>query len=370
MSQPLGGFGQGLPLPQNLFPSELNNAAQDFATNEISLFPGDVITVPAGVFWINEGAYSMLQFLDPISGTWRGYGATRGVMVYVKSDGANVRLANLTACPIGAVVANGGTGYTQATATITANVGGSTWQPVVGGALSVVSIAAAGLNYTMPPLVAIPSPQPGLGIPATAYATLTGTSVTGVTLSNVGAGYTAFQATQVLLLPNPSDPNFGSISTASVVMGLTDAGKITAALCTNSGASLASVTALTLTAAGGAGTGATVTPVILQTMTGASVTAAGSGYAADLMLTSFGGQPTSVSAIGNPSFEFTAYRPRVVNASFVETGGTLTSVGTIYDHGLFVGVPTALLLASGPITTAGSVTILTGGLPDNVIIQP
>lgn len=369
MGQPLGGFGQGLPIPQNLYPSELNNAAQDVSNNKIDLSPGDVFIIPAGTWWIGSGANSFLQYLDPITGIWSGSGSYRGTQVYVKSDGANVRLANLTGCPIGAVVAGGGTGFTQATAAITANIGGSTWQPIVGGSLSVVSVAAAGANYTMPPIVAIPGPPAGAGAQATGYAVLANGTVASVTLSNVGAGYTTTLANAVQLLPNPADPNFGSITQASIAVGLTNAGKITAALCTNNGAALATLSALTLTASGGAGSGATITPAIIQVITNASATGGG-GYSAANELTTIGGVPASVSAIGNPLVEYTGYRARPAQIQMAQAAGVLTSAATIFDSGMFAGTPTALMLNNGITTTAATIVLTLGGLKDTVTIQP
>jgi hypothetical protein len=369
MNQPLGGFGQGLPAPQNLFPSELDNSPYDFSTNLLSLPPGDVVFVPAGFYQVGVGEVSFLQFLDPVTNTWRGVSQSRSQIISIRSDGANYRLANLTACPIAAVVANGGTGYTQSTLTITANVGGSTWQGIVGGSLSVVSVVNAGKNYTMPPLVAIPDGPLGLSVPATGAAVLASGTVASVSLINVGAGYVT-APTPLVLLPNPADPNLGSITNATITLGLINAGKITAALCTNNGASLATISALTLTAAGGAGSGATITPVVLQCLTGFSVTAGGGGYGTATELTTIGGQPASVSAIGNPAVELTGYRPRPALAGLAVGSGAVTSITSIFDNGLFVGAPTPLVLGNAVTTTAATVTLTLGGINDTVLLQP
>ena len=50
MSQPLGGTNLPLPINQTLYPTELFNAPQDFAGNEITLAPGDALAIPPGVF--------------------------------------------------------------------------------------------------------------------------------------------------------------------------------------------------------------------------------------------------------------------------------------------------------------------------------
>ena len=177
----------------------------------------------------------------------------------------NFRIANLTACPAAAIIAGGGTGFAQATATITANVGGSTWQAIVGGCLTVSTISAAGANYNIPPLVMIPVP-PNPGVQATAHAILASGTVSSIVLDNVGAGYVS--APIAVLEPSPFDVAT-NITQATVVFAIdpAKAGKIAAALCTYNGASLATLSALTLTAAGGAGTGATITPLVMQAVT-------------------------------------------------------------------------------------------------------
>ena len=71
--------------------------------------------------------YSILQYLDPVTNFWitpAGAAWTRGMQL-ITSDGFNVRVANLTGCVISASVINAGTGYVQATTTITAIAAGS-----------------------------------------------------------------------------------------------------------------------------------------------------------------------------------------------------------------------------------------------------
>ena len=371
MAQRISGPGQYPPRPSNLYPTELMNAPADFGSNLQTLAPGQAIPVPAGSYAVGVGNLSVLQWLDPVTGVWRTHGAARGQPTYVESNGFNWRVGNFTGCPISAVVAGGGTGFSASTATITANVGGSTWQAVVGGSLSVSTINAAGAGYTMPPLVLIPAPGQG-GVPASGYATLTSGTVSAVSLTNFGAGYAT--APTAVLLPNPTDPNAGSITNATVtlVLNAANAAKITAAICTNPGATLATLSALTLTAAGGAGSGATITPVILQTMTGASVVAGGTGFTGGAALSTIGGLPASVSAITNPTTEMTGYVPRPASALLTAAAGTITSVSAIYDGGLFVGTPTAVVTPlSGILQTASaSVTPIMGSANDSVLLQP
>lgn len=375
MTQVLNGPGNGLPQPQNLYPSELYNAPYDAPSNHIGIAPGAALPIPSGSqqWLIRTGRYSGVQWLDPVTGIWRGYESTHAVLQQFSSDGVTRRIANLTGCPVGAVIAGGGSGFAQATATITANIGGSTWQPIVGGALTVSTVSTVGANYSMPPFVFIPVP-PSPGVPATAHATIASGTVASVVLDDVGAGYTS--APTAVILANPTDPNFGTITQATVVLAIDSAfsGKITAALCTNNGASLSTLSALTLTAAGGAGTGATVTPVILQTVTTATVTAGGGGWgnaAAPAGITSLGGTPASVSAVGNPMVEWTKWVPRQAQISTTTSAGGGITADTIIDGGLFVGIPTAGIIGGGALpTTLASITFVMGGVFDTIMLQP
>ena len=85
----LGGAGIGLGLR-----GKLNNA--------VSLPPGGTYIIPAGNYQISLGAYTELQFLDPVTGIWRTQ-MWPGEMGQFACDGANQRLANLTGCPVAAV---------------------------------------------------------------------------------------------------------------------------------------------------------------------------------------------------------------------------------------------------------------------------
>ena len=379
MPQPLSGPGLGLPLPQYLYPTELFQAPYDFSSNRLALAPGDAIPLPAGDWYVGGGSYCVAQYNDPVTGTW-AFSSTAGWSDgprFIKSDGFNTRIANLTGCPVGAVVTGAGTNYVQSSTTVTASAGNSTWSPIIGGALSLTTINNAGAGYGVAPLVLIPAPAGpssnpnGVGgIAASAYATITNGTVSAISFTNVGAGYQS--APTVVVLPNPTDPNINSgITAATVTLGLTGAGTFTGVLCTNNGAPLASVAGLTLTAAG-AGAGATLSAIVMQTVTGASVTAGGAGFgAANALLTTLGGVPNTGSAPVNPDKLGLAWRPRMAQIGLAQTAGALTSVSTIYDGGLFLGTPTPIVLSGlGAPTTAATVTLTMGSTPDLIVLQP
>lgn len=387
MSQPLGGPGLSLPIPQNLYPSELFNAPIDMPANQITLSPGDTLPVPTGVQFVSTGDVSLLQLLDPITGVWRGFDSARYSHNYIKSDGQNVRLANLTGCPVACVVENGGSGYLQGNTTVNANTGNSTWQPIVGGQVSLTTINNAGKNYSIAPLVLIQpppmaqaqnAPAPSVssaplggygGIPALAYATISAGTVSGVTFSQAGAGYPS--APSATILPSPNDPNFASITAATITLGLTGSGAITGVLCTNNGSPLATLSALTLTAAG-SGSGATLGVAVMQCVTGGSITAAGGGITGTgpALLTTVGGTPGLTSSENNPFYELTGYRPRAASVGLTLAGNTVSAIGTVYDSGLFVGTPAPIVSYPGAAATFATVTLTMGSKTDTVTIQP
>ena len=377
MTQIISGPGVPAPQPQNLYPTQLQGTPADAPTNYVGLEPGEAIYIPQGSnrYLIDPGAVSVLQFLDPITGTWRGFGSARGQHQLVADMTFVGRIANLTGCPVSAIVAGGGSGFAQATAAITANVGGSTWQAIVGGALSVSTVGTVGKNYTIAPQVFIPAP-PTPGVQATAYSTIANGTVATVVLVNVGAGYPS--APTAVIIPSPFDPNVGTITQATVTLVLNAAlsGAITAALCTNNGAPLATLSALTLTAAGGAGTGATITPQVMQTVIGSSVVAGGAGFGSATqgpIIVATGSAAASVSAIGNPIVELApVYRSRQAwGTGTTNAGGTISAI-TFEDTGLFVNTPTFAILpaAGGIVGTAASVTLTMGALNDSILLQP
>ena len=245
MPNPLSGPGVGLPYPQNLYPSDLYNAPIDASSNRLTLSPGESLVFPAGDWYVTLGMYNILQFLDPVTGVWvTGSGAAfnRG-QLFVKSDGFNARVANLTGCVVSASVINGGTGYVQATTTITAigtfNNAAPTFLPIVGGALGLtgtytIDVPTAGAGYGIAPLIMIPPPPPAQsnangvgGIPATAYAILgTSGTIASISITNPGAGYPS--APTVVVVPSPFDPNLATgITQATVAFSLASAGAIT-----------------------------------------------------------------------------------------------------------------------------------------------
>jgi hypothetical protein len=379
MAFPIAGPGMGLPFPQNLYPSEIGAllAPYDYATNTISLAAGQQIPIPPGPWFVGLGKVTVLQYLDPVTGVWRMHpwtSAARHGMIPVNSDGFTYRVANLTGCPVSGVVTAAGSGYPSNT-TVTSSAGGSTWQPIVGGAISISSITNAGAGYGVAPLVFIPAP-PNPGVPATADAAITGGSVTTITMRDQGAGYTV--APTITILPNPTDPNLlagSAFTTATALASLRGSGSITAVLVTNPGAPQS--TAPTLTISGTGGSGASITALLMQTMTGASVVSGGASIAS-AVFTAYGNGAgaTPNTVFPNPQIDLSTYVPRPGTGTLATSGGSVSSISTLTDGGLFVGAAAVVAasstggLTAGANASAASITSTMGSTYDVVYLQP
>lgn len=393
MPAPLSGPGLGLQFPQNYYPSQLQNAPQDPSSNRLALAGGDTFNIPAGDFYIELGCYSVLQYLDPVTNVWvmGNTAGWQGGVVFVKSDGFTLRIANLTGCPVGATITQQGGGWVQASTTITAVGNNSTWLPIIGGALAQLggTMTAVGAGYGLPPLVMIPPPPPAAnnangvgGIAASAYTALGSGTVSGFTFTNQGAGYPT--APTPVIVPSPFDPNLATgITNATVAFSLTNSGALTGALCTNPGNALATATAITLTIAG-AGTNATLVPNVLMAMNACSVTGAGSGYGTlQALLTTVGGAPSVGTIAASANNLRLAWRPRPAQVGLTVTAAANGTIGAqngaIFDGGLFLastGAAPNYVIISQPLTATtqayvGATLALTfGAVNDVVTIQP
>ena len=369
MPQPLSGPGIGLQVPQLLYPSNLTNGEITTPTNTFALAPGQAVPIPAGRWELDLGNYGVLEYLDPVTGVWtltRG-NDNNGGTAFIWSDGFNVRVANRLSCPVGAVVTNGGNGsYAQTNTTVTPSAGNSTWQAVIGGAISTtVSITSGGSGYGIAPLVFFSAPG-NPGVQATGIATISTGTVSSITVIDQGAGYTV--APSITILPNPADPNItSSITNATAVATLTGTGSVTAVLCTNPGAPVALNTTLTIA---GSGASATATPLFLQTVTGLSVTSGGNGYGTAAKLTTTGGYNNTASpAFANPIIQQYNFVPRPADIPLTLAAGVITSATSIVDGGLFITTPAALAIGSGIVSTAATLALTMGSANTAVRLQ-
>ena len=394
MPAPLSGPGIGLSLPQALYPSALQNAPIDVSTNKVCLNAGDQLPIPAGDWYVSLGSYLVLEMLDPVTGIWTfaAAAAWNNGVSFVKSDGFNVRIANRLGCPVGGVIIAPGSGYVQASTTVAVTGGGgSTWQPIVGGQLSMstatIVTANAGAGYGVPPIVLIPSPPPvatnpnGVGgIAASGYATISGGTVSGFTFTNPGAGYTG-NTFNAVCLPNPTDPNLATgITLGTITFTVGASGSLTGLLCTNPGNPISNPANISLVVSG-VGTSGSVNPVMLQTVVTASVIGGStiSGDAGTLAyVTTAGGYPPQGTFTNSEDFLFLRGRPRAAQIALTVGGaGTIAAqVGTIYDGGLFFQAPSPMLISdpvtatTGTIVGTSTIVLTMGSKPDVAIYQP
>lgn len=345
-----------------------------YTTNEITLPAGACYELPNNWFQIRAGKYTTVQEYDPISGTYRvpGAGATFGGSAYVKGDGNNVRLANQTGCVVGALVTNGGTGYTSAPA-VTAASGNAIFRAIVGGAVNTsITVTNGGQNYTYPPIVLFAAPPAG-GVCATGTATLTSGAVTSVTVTDQGAGY---NAPPVITFLNDPREGVNGVTTgfnAAAVCVLTGAGTVTQIVTVDHGSPVSGGTVPVLTISGGGGTGAAATAICCLTITAYTVssTTTGSGYAAPVIIQAYGGFPATSPAYTNPTFQSQLVRGRTATIIGAVSGTALTATGQVVnDGGIYPGVPTTYTY--GGIQGAGAVAavlgLTMGGVSDTSIV--
>jgi len=272
MAQPISGPGLGLPAPQALYPSTLGLSPYTAPTNRVGLKPASTLTIPAGQWIVGvTGVISALQYLDPVRLEWTNvFGPGAAWATIVKSDGFNWRVCNLSDSWYGGIVSVPGSGYAQATTTVTAGTGNSTWNPIIGGAIGTITVVAAGTGYTMTPTVFIPSP-PAPGIAATAVATLSAGAISTIVVGVAGAGYPV--APPIVIVPDPTDPALaaGLITNGTATCVLTGAGTLTGLLLRNAGQPLTTAPTLTVNGVGASAT-ATTNPATVVAVANDTVT--------------------------------------------------------------------------------------------------
>jgi hypothetical protein len=347
---------------------------------EISLPTGGLYAIPSGQYIVQPGQYTFVQYYDAGANIWRNLNqpvAGGGAMV-VTSDGYNVRLANLTGCVVGAIVTNGGTGYTNgiypagtglgtaASPTATVAAGGGTIVPtlnvIVGGVINTtVTITTPGSNYTRAPVLTFSAPPAG-GIPATAICTISGGAINAVTVTNAGAGYTT---APTITVTNAQGDTTGSGGVLTVNSTLAQSGAISALTIANPGAGLTSVPAISFSPASTSAATA-IMCWTATTVTFASPSNAGNGNFALINSTVVAGSSTTT----NPAITTGLFVPRLGYTAMSTTATPTTT--TIVDGGLHQVVPNAVLAynSNGTISAAGTTTIAQGGVNDTSLLLP
>lgn len=331
-------------------------------TTVMSLSAGQSEIIPAGSWIVGTGLYSAVQEYGPTTGIWRNIGNDSGsTCKWVNSDGVNFRVTNQTGCAVGALVTTAGAGYTSAP-TITDNGGTATYQAVVGGAVNTsITIANGGRNYTYPPQIQFEAPG-NPGVHATATCTISAGAINAVTVVNQGAGYTNAPVISVI-----NDPRDTTGTGASLTCVLTGSGTVTAVLVTNHGTPVTSVPTLTFSG-GGSTSGAAATAIMCFTTTAYTVTSAGSGYVGNVLVTGLGGFPTTAPSYTNTYIQSLLVRQRPAFIGAALSGVAITATGqTIYDGGIFPGVPTGYVGGFGS-GSAALVSFAVGGVTDTVLL--
>lgn len=361
------------------------------ATNLESLGAGQTRVLPAGPLAVHLGQYSCLQYFDPVlnattgsnagvTGGWKICPRFGNGWIFVESDGANLRVANLSGCVVGAVLTNAGSGYTSPPL-VTASAGGAQFSAIIGGLVNTVQTLPAnvGSGYTIPPRLVISAPPPG-GVQASGLCTISGGSVNAIFLSSQGAGYTSPPTATFVTDPNdtgtaivPAGATVANIPN-SMTLALTGAGTIAAVVMINPG--LPQTAVPTLAFAGGGGTAAAATAIMNFSITGYTVSAGGTGFTAGSTLISTGGTLGVTPIHSQSSVELGIIVPRQAQIVPALAAGAIVASGTtpplsVVDWGIgFQTAPgLAAISANGLPTAAATVTATVGGNPDVIYIQ-
>jgi hypothetical protein len=262
----IGGAGVPLPYPTNLWQPGQPGVSAAVWSNELYMLAGSRFTLPPGIWAISGGTQSTPQLLDPVSQQWVPIVSAARLWI-INSDGVNYRVANLNSTLVGGAVGVAGTGYVQATTTIVATTGISTWAPIIGGSITSITIGndkngvAGGTNFTMAPILVVQAPPAG-GIAATASCTVSAGAIATITVRNAGAGY--LSAPGVLIVPDPMDPTGGAITVPALTAVLGGAGTLTGVQLINPGLPVTAAPTLTVS---GAGASATATATLFASAT-------------------------------------------------------------------------------------------------------
>lgn len=375
----LGGAGIGLSVSSGLvpFPATPPIVASGL-TNAITLLPAAIFNIPAGTYFTVPGPVTSLQWLDPVSTQWRTINAQPGIFPhFIDSDGGNWRLANLTGTPVGALITNAGTGYTNGIGTavtgltITASAGASTWVPVVGGSInSAITITTAGTLYLFAPILVIDAPPPG-GIQATATCTISAGAINAVTVTNQGAGYTV--APTVTIVNDPRDTT-GSGGVLTVNATLAGSGTLTAMYPSAPGTVLTAVPTFTFAPA----STTAATAIMNFTVTAYALATAGSGGAGhvgtpQIISTGLIVAGTRAANTAGPINDTQLTFPRPARISTVLSAGAIIATGQVVeDPGFGIQVaPTAIVQESpnSTLTAAATLTLTVGGTTDTSWLQ-
>jgi phage tail sheath protein FI len=234
---------------------------------------------------------------------------------------------------IGITIQNKGYGYTNPSITLTGPGQGATFDVnfktsiqeeggtapsavavLSGGGITGITLSNSGAGYTSAPTVSIIAAEGDQGTGATATAVLTGGSINGITLSGGGNNYVS-----------PVVNITGGGGTGAVAHAVVSGGVITSIVMDAGGSGYTSNPSVTITDSGG-GSGAAINTVTRGTSSIASITItnAGGGYRATPIIT-LSGSATTAAVVG----AVTIGPSTLLRVDITEAGTGLSSVPTI-----------------------------------------
>ena len=354
-------------------------------TNALTLAAGETWQIPSGTWWVAPGPYTFLQWLDPVTNTFKVRPTSATGTQFINSDGSNFRLANTTGCPTGALIttatctgATNGIGTAINLVSCAPSSGASTWQTIVGGAIgatiatATASNTTAGSGYTYIPICVIDAPPTG-GLQATAIVTSLSSGTVpaaNIQVINQGAGYSA--APNMTFINDPRDTAGSGIF---YVTTLTATGQLTGLYPINHGTALTGVPSLTFALTNGSNVSCAATAIMNFTVTGyATATTIGSSIGAATITSNNTLVAVQSVPTVNPLHVTQTTFPRPCRITAGISGGTVLVAGAVVeDGGLGIQqVPTTMISYTVTSTTAvvpqvGALSV--GGVSDTSYVQ-
>jgi hypothetical protein len=379
-----------------------------------------------GQYLLTLGQYTNLQQFNTGMEYWEDVQVNPLAQVSVSADGVNYRVVNSTGCPVGAVITNAGSAYTngfygyqqfgagsggaitiiggaistgQTYLTVTPNAGGSLWNAIIGGAVSATMsvsgtvyngnygvnntfgastggvTASGGSAYTRVPLVVF-SPPANQGVQPyvlpTAIAAISGGAVSSITVLDQGCGLLGLPGVQIVNQPGDSTGGGAVVGWSSSNNGNIGTGSLLALWPAFYGSAQSAIVTLTFSVSSGSGASAAATSVMNWTITGVTAGTPGVGYGTTPGGVINGGLCTATPAANTCARYGAAISIPQFPPFTVTTASGLPVIATAASLG-FTGVniqavPTYTAIANGTAapSTANSSTLTVGGTSDVV----
>jgi hypothetical protein len=312
----------------------IDNCALDSATIDFGI---DAI---AAIAWAGKG--SAIRVVDGAQANTASpvvFSNVASATNFLGATGANTALAKNTAARY----------ITNKLSTLIVNDDINDFSTITGGTVTSVTMGAAGSGYTTVPTVTFAAPTSGTT--ATGTARLSGGAVTAVAVTTPGAGVATTGATITFSAPQVTG---GTTATGTVTVD--QAGAITGIVITSGGTGYTTAPTATLANLGTPGTAPVLGAVTIagSTITGITVTNAGSGY----------GTTAPAITIAPPTSGTTATATAVIPTN-ISSGGNvytiaLTGGNITFNNNLTYLTPANLGTVNLPITYFTGTRAITG----------